>query len=253
MVSLFRLKGRALQIDNTVIMMLTFFTGAVVIFTVSLLPAVYDVLSAGASELKKEQVMLWVDLCASLIFILAAFGFYSSVRLGTKRYLLKKATKKKTSSRDIFFYFFPKRFISAFFYSVKILTVKLLILLFCFLPSAVCLIIVESLSCQGVSALVCVSLGITALFLLFNGGVFYSLFFASFFLCDYYFIVGSCVSFRHLVSCSQKNMIGKKHLLAQLRLSFSGWLLLCLFILPIPYVWGYYNQSLAVAAAEFMD
>ena len=68
MVSLFRLKGRALQIDNTVIMMLTFFTGAVIIFTVSLLPAVYDVLSAGASELKKEQVMYLAEQIKQCVF-----------------------------------------------------------------------------------------------------------------------------------------------------------------------------------------
>lgn len=253
MVSLFRLRGRALQIDNTAVMTLTFFTGALLIFTVSLLPSVYEAVSPMVGAFKKEPLSGFIDLAFSVLFILLSLGFYSSVRLGVKRYLFRKAVRKKATSRDIFFYLSPKSFFPALWYSLRILSVKLLLFLFCFLPSAVCFFVVDRFSRQGVSVLVCLSLGITALCLLVNAGIFFSLFYSSFFLCDYYYTEGKYVSFRHLLSCSQKNMQGRSSLLTRLKLSFSGWLLLCVFIFPIPYVWGYYNQSLAVAAAEFMD
>ncbi len=252
MVSLFRLKGRALQLDNTLIMTLTFFTGLAVLIAVNFLPVLYETFIAPALPFDREIFSDGMSFFFSFAFLLTAFGLYSSVRLGAKRYLLKKAQKKKSSARDIFFYFTGKKYFSAFFYSVKIASVKFLLFLFCFSPSLVCFLTVAHFSRHGVSALVCLSLGVTALCLSVNGGVFYSLLYSSFFLCDYYFVGGSYVSFRHLLSCSGRDMRKKSTLLTRLKLSFAGWFVLCLFLLPVPYVWGYYNQSLAVAAAEFM-
>ena len=253
MVSIFRLKGRALQIDNTAVMTLTFMTGLAVMVTAGLLPVTFDRLVLSFVASYGEKAYLWARFSAALLFIVISFGVYSALRLGAKRYLFKKAVRKKPVTRDIFFYFGPKHFFSALLYSFRLLLVKLSVMSFCLLPSGVCLGVVDSLSRQGVSALVCLSMGVTAALLFINGMLFYSLFCSSFFLCDYYFIDGKYLSFRHLISSSQKNMQGKNALLARLRLSFSGWLLLCIPIFPVPYVWGYYNQSLAVAAAEFME
>lgn len=252
MVSLYRLKGRALQIDNSLIMTLTFFTGFALLVAVNLLPSLYLNLILPVFTVGEGILSVAVDFFAGWLFLATAFGIYSSVRLGVKRYLLKKALKKKPSSRDIFFYFVPMKYFSAFFYCVKITSVRIALLLFCFLPSAVCFVTVDRFSRQGVSALVCLALAVTSVCLAVNGGFFYSLFYSSFFLCDYYFIEGSCLSFRHLISCSQRDMRHKSTLLTGLKLSFCGWFALCLLLVPIPYVWGYYNQSLAVAAAEFM-
>ncbi len=252
MVSLFRLKGRALQIDNTLIMTLAFFTGLALLVSVNFLPALYKRFIIPLFDFEREIIPFALNCIFSFIILGIAFGCYSSVRLGIKRYLLKKTVKKRSTSRDIFFYFRPAKFFTAFFYSMQASFVKLALLLFCFLPCIVCFVFVEYFSRQGVSALVCLSLAVTALCLFMNGGVFYSLFYSSFFLCDYYFIEGKYLTFRHLISCSQKNMRQKNTLLTRLKLSFVGWFILCLFIIPIPYVWGYYNQSLAVAAAEFM-
>ncbi len=252
MISLFRLKGRALQLDNTLIMTLTFFTGLTLLLSVNFLPVLYESFITVLFSFERDLFYGIVNFSFACIFLLTAFGFYSSVRLGTKRYLLKKAQKKKPSSRDIFFYFTGKKYFSAFFYSLKASAVRLLLFLFCFSPSLICFLTVKHFSHQGVSALVCLSLTVTALCLLLNGGVFYSLIYSSFFLCDYYFVAGLYVSFLHLISCSQRDMRKKSTLLTRLKLSFTGWFLLCALLLPIPYVWGYYNQSLAVAAAEFM-
>lgn len=250
MISLYRLKGRALQIDNTLIMTLAFFTGGFFLLLINFLPSLYERFLAPVFE--GGAFSYAVDFSFSVLFLLILFGVYSSVRLGTKRYLFRKAVKKKPQARDLFFYFTPKNYFLSFFYSFKIAIIKLCLFLFCLFPSAVCFFMVERFSRQGVSALVCISLTVTAFCLLVNGAVFYSLFNSSLFLCDYYFIDGAYVSFRHLVSCSQRDMRGKNTLLTRMKMSFVGWFAFCLVLLPVPYVWGYYNQSLAVAAAEFM-
>ncbi len=250
MISLYRLKGRALQIDNTLIMTLAFFTGCFLILLINFLPSLYERFIAAAFE--AEPFSSAIDFSFSLFFLLILFGVFSSVRLGAKRFFFRKAVKQKPGARDIFYYFLPKNYFKSFFYSLRIALIKLMIFLFCLFPSAVCFFMVERFSRQGVSALVCISLTLTALCLSVNGGVFYSLFNSSFFLCDYCFIDGACISFRQIISLSQRNMKGKNTLLTRMKLSFVGWFAFCIFVLPVPYVWGYYNQSLAVVAAEFM-
>lgn len=252
MISLFRLKGRALQLDNTLIITLAFFTGTVLMVTVNFLPVLYQNYLLIFFSFGTEILSAAVNLIFAFAFFLTAFGFYFSISLGIKRYLFMNACKKKPTSRDIFFYFRPKAFFSAYFYSIKLFGVKALVFLFSFLPLAACSFAVYSFSHLGVSALVCVSFVVTAVCLGISGSLFFGVFCSSYFLCDYYFIEGTYVSFRHLVSCSQSNMKDRKLLLSRLKFSFAGWLLLCFFILPIPYVWSYYSQSMAVAAAEFM-
>lgn len=195
---------------------------------------------------------IFVNLGFALFAYLFLFSVYSAIRLGTKRFFFRRAQRKKPTSQDIFFYFRPKSFFRCLFYSLKIGLIRLSIFMFCISPCAVCIFLVYNFSHSGVSALVCLSLFVTAVCLFVNGTFFYISFFSSFFLCDYYFIDGSFVSFSHLVASSQKMMLHRKSLLIKLRLSFTGWFLLCIFLLPLPYVWSYYNQCLAVAAKDFM-
>lgn len=252
MASLFRLKGRALQIGNLSLFTLTFLTAVMLIFTVSLLPVIY----IKGAESYVQGYLGDYGVFANLGFAFFAYFFllsvYGAIRLGTKRFFFRKAQRKNPTSKDIFFYFRPKNFFRCIFYSLRIGLIRLTVFLFCLSPCGVCLYFVYNFSLSGVSALVCLSLFATAVCLFINGMIFYLSFFSSFFLCDYYFIEGSFVSFSHLLASSQKMMLHRKSLLMKLRLSFIGWFLLCVFLFPIPYVWSYYNQCLAVAAGDFM-
>ncbi len=252
MVSLFRLKGRALQIDNVFIMSLTFFTGLLLLVVVNFLPTLYIRFIVPFFYFEKEKMSAVINVLFASVFLFVTFGFYSAIRLGTKRYLFKRTLKKKATAEDVFNFFRFREFFASFIYSLKISAVRLILFLFCFFPCMVCITILHRFFQQNASLLVCVSLTVTAVFLFVNGGFFYSLLYSSFFLCDYYFIEGTGLSFRHIVASSQRNMRRKNTLITSLKLSFIGWFVFCIFVLPIPYVWGYYNQSLAVAAAEFM-
>lgn len=252
MVSLFRLKGRALQIGNFSLLLLTFLTAFAMITAVNLLPLIYIKAVEPEVTLRASHYGKYISAAVAVMIFIFVFCIFNSIRLGIKRYFLKKAQKKNPVAEDIFFYFKVRNFFSCFVYCIRIALIRLFLLSFCLLPCGICFVILQSFSLSGVSALVCTALFITALCLLINGTVFYYSFFSSFFLCDYYYIEGSFVSFSHLIASSQKMMSGRKNVLHRLKLSFSGWFILSLLLIPLPYVWSYYNQSLAVAAAEFM-
>lgn len=252
MVSLFRLKGRALQIGNLSLFALVFFTSVMLTLTVNLLPVIY--LKSAENYIREffGERAVYVNLAYALFSYFFVFSVFGAINLGIKRFFLKKAQKKNFTSQDIFFYFKPKKFFRYIFYALRINLIRLAIFVFCILPCLGCVCLLYSFSSRGVSALVCLSLAVTAVCLFINGVIFYSSFFSSFFLCDYCFIEGSFVSFSHLIAMSQKLMCGRKSLLTKLKLSFGGWFIFCFLIIPIPFVWSYYNQCLAVAAADFM-
>lgn len=252
MVSLFRLKGRALQIGNFSLLLLTFLTAFTMIIAVNLLPAIYIKAVEPEVTARVSDYGGYIAVVVAVLIFLLVFCVFNSMRLGIKRFFFKKAQKKNPVAEDIFFYFKVRNFFKCFSYSFKITFIRLFLLSFCLLPCGICFLILQSFSQSGVSALVCTALFITALCLFINGIVFYYSFFSSYFLCDYYYIEGSFISFSHLIASSQKMMSGRKNILHRLKLSFSGWFILSLLIVPLPYVWSYYNQSLAVAAAEFM-
>ncbi len=253
MASLFRLRGRALQIGNLSLFTLTFLTAIMLVLTVSLLPVIY---MKGAEPYIREYISgygIYINLGFASAFCIFIFSVSGAMRLGAKRFFFKKAQRKNPTSKDIFFYFRPGKFLKCIYYCLRIEIVRCTVFLLFLLPCAICVWLMYVFSVSGVSALVCLSLFVTAVCLFINGTAFYALFFSSFFLCDYYFIEGSFISFKHLIASSQKMMRKRKKLLMKLRLSFIGWFIMCIFIFPLPYVWSYYNQSLAVAAENFME
>ena len=126
-------------------------------------------------------------------------------------------------------------------------------LLLAVLPSILCLVLLGSLTYDGVSFVVALFLAVGGAVLLVNGIALYRRFSALLFLCDYIFIKGEYVSFRQLLSVSLTVMKKEARRLFRLRRSFYGWFMLCTLIFPVGYVWNYYRQTLAVAAAKFLE
>ena len=138
-------------------------------------------------------------------------------------------------------------------FCIKLRLLKAVWLAVALFPFAVCLILLLYAAGGGVSYLVALVLSFGTVAFLLSGIVFYRCVSASFFLAKYHFISGDCLTFRQMISASQESMKKRKRMLLRLRLSFAGWFLLCAFVAPLGYVWGYYNQTLAVAAGEFID
>lgn len=251
MLNTYRISGRKLQGEKSLICNLIFVLYFLFLFCIGLVPMFVSYFAE--KYFYGTNYFAYADLAFAAVSFFTVFFSFSLLKLGRKRFFFKNAFGYETPSSEIFHYFKVKNIVSACLYCIRISAVKTAVYLVCFIPSVLSFVFLFKSIFQGMSVLLSFAVGITALLFLLSGICFALLFSASFFLCDYYFIKGEYLSFRHLVSLSQFVMNGRKGQLVRLKVSFVGWFLLCVTVLPLGFVSGYYNQSLAVAAKEFMQ
>ncbi len=252
MTSKLRMKGSMLVSGNAGFLTLTLATATVIVLCANLSVVLYEVTLRQQVHKLFGEYENAVNLILSVFIILFCLSVYSSAKLGTDRFLLRRAQKKGGTAGDIFYYFHPLRAVGAFFFTSKMLFVKLLVTALSFFPFLLCCVLIYNLMKNNVSLLVAYFMAGGCLAFLISGIVFYKEITLSFFLAPYYFIEGRYVSFSHLIASSQKDMQSRKKVLRRLKISFSGWLFLCIFVLPVGYVWSYYKQTMALAAEAFM-
>ncbi len=222
-------------------------------YSMSLMPLIYRSALLPLVKNSAGSYASYINLFASAAVLFMFFMSFKALKTGSDRYMLKKAQNVHVGTKDIFYYFIPKQFFSLFFVSCRVILLRLLLFIFVNLPTTLCLALLLSLGSKAFSAAVSLVLaaGCSAFFI--SGIYFYNKLSASLFLIPYYFIKGEFISFRHLLSSSQSAMRGKTQSLLRLKMSFAGWLLSCVLILPCAYVWSYYNQTMAAYAEEIMS
>ncbi len=243
--SIIKLKSKAYLMGNTFMLCLLFFTLLLLCLCLNLLP---EIALQTLTFFKKSTVLL----CVSVGVITLTFTLFSLSDMGFTRYFLRKAQRSGGSVKDLFFYLAPKKAVKLLGFSIKFTLMKILLFLLCFLPFAGNVLAFLSLAENSLSLKVSVVMLISALLFFLSGCIFYSEFADSLFLVKYYYAKGEYLSFRQLVSSSQLQMKKHRASLIKLKLSFSLWLIFSLFFFPSAYVFSYYSQSKAVAAAEFM-
>ncbi|MBR5827280.1 MAG: hypothetical protein IKY78_09385 [Clostridia bacterium] len=253
MVTRLRLKGRILLADNVILISLLMSTTAMLLLCINFLVPVYELFMRSRVEAALSSYTPLADIAVGLLLFAISCVICLQIRLGTDRYFLRQSQKKGSSVADIFYYFHPRRAASAIAFSLRLGFIRAVWLAVSVFPCTLCIFLLLSASYGGVSYLVAVVLAAGTVTFLFSGLCFYRSISDSLFLAKYHFISGDCLSFRQMISASQEGMKNKRTLLLRLRLSFTGWLLLSVFILPAGYVWGYYSQTLAVAANEFIE
>lgn len=253
MVTRLRLKGRMLLIDNAVLISLLLGTTLMFLVCANFFVLLYELLWRGHVETVLTSYVSFADLLVALVIFILSYTVCCQVKLGTDRYFFRQSRKKGASPKDLFYYFNPRRAFGALLFCVKLRFIRTLWLIVAAFPSAMCLLILLNIAEKGVSALVALALAVGTILFIFSGLCFYRNVTASLFLAKYHFIAGDCISFRQMICASEESMRQRKGTLLRLKLSFVGWFLLCLLILPVGYVWGYYNQTLAVAAGEFIE
>ncbi len=244
-----RLKGRQKQGECSAILTMTFIIILLSVFTVNLIPLVY--VSAVKPLLTADSDSKIVSLAVSAGVLLMLWYVYGCLSLGCDRFMLKRAENFTAGAGDIFYYFAFSKAFERLKFAVKLFLYKLLMFIGVFAPFSLCAYGCVMLCNQGFSAAVCTIFAVFSAVLFLVGINTYGKISDSLFLVRYRFIRGDYVDFRHLLSQSQQAMVKKSHQLRRLKLSFSGWFLLCLLIIPLPYVWCYYRQTKACFAAEF--
>lgn len=247
-----RLKGRSLLVGAVPLSCLSVSVLIMMTVALSFLPLIYiNILQPYLSN-KLGDVSVYISLISSVFIVTIIYLLLSSFKVGCDRYMLKKAQNIHADTRDIFYYFKLKSFFKLAFFCVKLSFVKLITLLFLNIPTILCLMLLIYLSSSPSSAAVSFILAVGCITFAINAIVFYSRLSSTLFLVRYYFIMGEYINFRHLLSSSQNAMRGKEKELIKLKRSFVGWLFFCAFIIPIGYVFGYYNQTLAAYASEII-
>ena len=243
-----RLKGRQKQGECSAILTMAFFIIVLSALSVNLIPLVY--ISAVKPMLSGTLKEKSVTLILSATLLILSLITYSCLSLGADRFMLKRAENTVAGAGDIFYYFAPKRIINMCIFYAGFNMFRLLIFILLAVPFLICTYVFYSLCSNGFSALVCSVLGVfSVLLMLLAIGAFRKIN-DTFFLVRYRFIKGDYLNFRHLLSRSQQDMSGKVAKLRKLRSSFLGWFMLCLLVIPLPYVWCYYRQTKACFASE---
>ena len=243
-----RLKGRQKQGECSAILTMSFFIIVLSEVSLNLIPLVYfSGIKPALSAFSEEKYITLI--VSAVIFILSVVTF-SCLSLGTDRFMLKRAESTATGAGDIFYYFAPKRLFAMCAFFMKFNTMRFFIFTFISLPFVICTIIFADHCKNGFSALVCGVFCVFSVFFLILAIYTFRKINDSFFLVRYCYIRGNYLNFRHLLSESQQDMSDKITELRKLRGSFAGWFLLCLLVLPLPYVWCYYRQTKACFATE---
>lgn len=247
-----RLKGRSLLIGAVPLFSLTLAVCLLLIFSLSLMSLVYRSALLPYVDNHFGKYAPYINLFAAAAILLCVIGAYAALKTGSDRYMLKKAENVHAGAKDIFYYFSPRKFFSLLSVSTRLFMIRLCVFLFLNIPTVLCALLLLSLSSSRFSAAVSAVLaaGCAAFFL--SSIWFYMKLTSSLFLARYYFIKGEYLNFRHLTASSQNAMKGNIKSLCRLKLSFTGWFLLCILIVPSGYVWGYYRQTLAAGACEIM-
>lgn len=245
-----RLKGRQKQGECSAILFLSFMIIVLTVFSVNILPTVY---LSSVRPVLEDNIQGIVSVIASVILIALLFQSYACLSYGCDRFMLKRAENKASGAGDIFYYFSPVRIVKLSVFLLKFNFLKLVMLAFLSSPCFICVYVFYTLSKDNFSALVCVIFAVfTVVFLLLSLST-YNKIINTFFLVRYRYIKGEYLNFSNLLSISQTEMRAKTKTLRALRWSFSGWFVLALLIIPAPYVWCYYRQTLACFAADAMS
>lgn len=248
-----KIKGAILLSGNVTVMILTLATAVVLILSANFSVLLYDIGMKNRFVEPFGERGVYIDFAVSLIMLFFCYSIYRRIKLGADRFFLRRAQKKGGSARDIFYYFHPLRAVDATLFSLKLLFLRSALLTVALLPFVLSCALLFNLVKNNVSLIVALGLSVGCIAFLISGTVFYKNMSRSLFLCEYYYIDGNFVSFKNLIGGSQEDMKKQIKTLRRIKNSFSGWFLLCLLIVPIGYVWSYYKQTLALAAASFME
>lgn len=182
-----------------------------------------------------------------ILFLLCAF------RSGTDRFYLRRAQGFDSKGRDIFFYFRPKKALSLVGFYINLYLRKLTVFIVCFAPFlSVSLFAAFAAERFGLSVEAFRVLLSTAVVLFVDGIIFFIRLNGFFFLARYFFVSDKYFSFRQLFAFSYKLIKDKKMTVLKKRLSFAGWFVGCLFLLPVSFVRSHYNRSMAELANDLM-
>lgn len=211
--------------------------------------AVYTVPSLGFyKKMQSRYGDIYIDIAFAVILFIILFFillFNSCIHLGEKYIYFKRADGEHGSTGLLFCFLKRKKAINTFLFSLKYSVIKflwLLYFLFPFLFSSSATYYIYVTTDISPQALFCLIAGCTVT--LFTGLIYYKKFSFRYAFAPYYFALSGCTNKKAIKKSTvvTDSLLNKRH---SLKLSFSGWFLLCILIFPLIYVVPYYKLSKA--------
>ena len=199
-----------------------------------------------------------LSLAISLILSLGFFFVMAPLRLGIDLWCYEVSGGQETEVSAVFRCFSGgKMFFRSLGLQISLFFRLLFWLLLLCLPSAVCLAGAGYLLGAGAQGGPLAPLAVTlcclsSFFLAAGGMVLFCLVRNRYFLAPYYLLDGN-TSVCRAVKLSRKSMKGFKGKIFRFQLSFVGWWLSCLLVIPIVYVFPYYEMSRVLYGRYIME
>lgn len=197
------------------------------------------------------------ELAAKAVLLLAlALAFPCAVslfRISVARHFFLRAEDKTSPVRKTLCFFNFRRFFGALKFSLCFYALKLACGIVCFLPVFIFGFGFYAFLSAGSSLYVVFSLAVCLLLLICVCTFFYYKILRLFFLSKYIFACRQDIKIKTCFETSAKIMHKSTGTLFRLRLSFALWFSLCVLLLPLFYVWGYYEQTMAVFAQKKLE
>lgn len=189
-----------------------------------------------------------------LSFFAIVFVFlWFLLRMGIKRYFFILAKGETAKFRNIFYFFHCRKIKRTASYLIYFFALKTIYFFICVFPIALSFMFFYHLLSTGISNLAFCVLALWILGICICCTVFYRKFTRRYFLTPYIFFESEEKKNSEIKEESSLKMKKENAKLFKLKLSFSLWFLFCAFIISIPFVFGYYKQTLCVFAIDKID
>lgn len=183
----------------------------------------------------------------ALLLIIAGLIFISPLLTGMIRYFYKLAKNGEADYSETFYYF-GKKYFRALSVNLSILARVFWRVILCMLPSSILFTITnvtELANDMPVLAAIINLLGASAFF----GGILLSFKFSvKYFLCIFLFIEDENASIRDIIMRSASSMTRFAGSVNKLFFSLSGWIILCVLVIPMIFVLPYILLCMSVSA-----
>ena len=247
-----RVRSKRLCKGNFLVFCLYLAVCIMMISGVNLLPLVYEELISYSARYMQWKYADRLDFFVSVIIVLFSVFVFYCLSSSVTRCFMKRASGESILIDDIFYYFISRRAFENFGLRISLSFIKLAALLFFQLPFAVCVKVLHYLLFSSVSLQISVIVTAAALVFFTVGIVFYRLFSCLLFLCPFLICSQGQKSVKSILQTSVNIMKDNIWELMRIKLSFTGYFLLCVLIFPVGYVWVYYRQTMTLAAQKFI-
>ena len=184
-------------------------------------------------------------IAAALLLALGIFVFCGSYS-GSARFFLCTAKSGRAGLKNFFSDFRPSVILKSTALYLSVLALRLLFFAASFLPSAVMAAVLINTSGDGLPAETAAIMFGFGLLMLCVSALFFGRMSSLLFLAPYLFSQSEGIfeSIKESMTIMSRNLLQYK----RMKRSFYGWFALCVLVLPVPFVWGYYRQSAALFA-----